>query len=110
LRVIIQDLSEGSGDISAAAITGNSKIGEFSFRIRESKQFIGRNLQNNNRFPQNVIHLQLRRTEFHYAGLIIGGAWWDLQKRIGRRSISLSFIAARNLPDVENSVDDANSF
>jgi Zn-dependent metalloprotease len=75
---------EGFGDISASAITGNSKIGEFGLRVKETQQFVGRNLENNNRFPQNVIHPQLRRTEIHYTGLIVSGAWWDLQKSIGR--------------------------
>jgi Zn-dependent metalloprotease len=75
---------EGFGDISAAAITGNSRIGEFGLRVKETQQFVGRDLENNNRFPQNVIHPQLRRTEIHYAGLIVGGTWWDLQKSIGR--------------------------
>ena len=74
---------EGFGDVSAAAITGNSKIGEFGLRIKETKEFVGRNLENSNRFPQNVIHPELKRTEIHYAGLIVGGAWWDLQKSIG---------------------------
>jgi Zn-dependent metalloprotease len=74
---------EAFGDISAAAITGNSKIGEFGLRIKETQRFVGRELENNNRFPQDVIHPEIKRAEIHHAGLIVGGAWWDLQKSIG---------------------------
>ncbi len=75
---------EAFSDISASAITGNSKLGELALRSRSNGEFRGRNLENNNRYPQNVIDKRFGRSESHYTGLIIGGAWWDLQKTIGR--------------------------
>ena len=90
---------EAFGDVSAVAITGNSKIGEFGLRLRETKEFVGRDLENNNRFPRDVIHPQLKRSEIHHAGLIVGGAWWNLQKTIGSESAQeLLFKALPLLP------------
>ncbi len=74
---------EAFSDISAAAITGNSKIGEFGLRVKETQRFVGRDLENENRFPQDVIHPVIKRSELHHTGLIAGGSLWDLQKSIG---------------------------
>src|SRR5262249_40416585 len=80
---------EGFGDMSDAAITGNSKIGEFGLRKKASKQFVGRNIENNNRFPQNVILPSIHKSEVHFTGLIAGGSWWDLQQAIGSHQAQL---------------------
>jgi hypothetical protein len=74
---------EAFGDISAAALTGNSKIGEFALRSRQTGKFTGRNLQNNRKFPKDMIDPQVHLSEPHYASLIFSGAWWDLKKLIG---------------------------
>ncbi len=74
---------EGFGDVSASAITGNSKLAEYALRLKSNRKFIGRDLENNNRYPNNVIYPAFRQSESHHTGLIFGGAWWDLQKRIG---------------------------
>jgi Zn-dependent metalloprotease len=74
---------EAFSDISAVAINGNPKLGEFALRSRATKKFMGRNLDNRNRFPQNVILKPFGKSEPHYTGLIVGGSWWDLQKVIG---------------------------
>lgn len=74
---------EGFGDISDAAITGNSKIGEFALRVKASKRFVGRNVANTNSFPRDVALPPTKRSEVHHTGLIIGGAWWDLRLLIG---------------------------
>ncbi len=74
---------EGFSDISASAITGNSKLAEFGLRLKSTGRFQGRNLENNNRYPQDVILKGLGKSESHHTGLIVGGAWWDLQKQIG---------------------------
>ena len=74
---------EAFSDISASGITGNSKLAELALRSRSNGRFFGRDLENNNRYPQNVIDKRLGRSQAHYTGLIIGGTWWDLQKVIG---------------------------
>jgi Zn-dependent metalloprotease len=74
---------EGFGDISDAAITGNPKIGEFGLRLKSNKKFIGRNIENQNRFPENVALPRGRKSEVHHTGLIVGGTWWDLRQAIG---------------------------
>ena len=96
---------EGFGDISAAAITGNSKLAEFGLRLK-SGRFIGRNLQNNNRFPQNVILPGWGKSESHHTGLIAGGTWWDLQKEIGRdKAQSILYNSLAILPNDMNFFD-----
>jgi Zn-dependent metalloprotease len=74
---------EGFSDISSAAITGNSKLAEFALSSRETGKFFGRNIENKNSFPQDVILKGYGKSESHHTGLIIGGAWWDLQKTTG---------------------------
>lgn len=74
---------EAFGDISASAITDNPKLAEFGLRLKANKRFIGRNLANQNRFPQNVALPPSRKSEVHHTGLIAGGAWWDLRSMIG---------------------------
>src|SRR5262249_35591681 len=97
---------EGFGDISAAAITHNALLGEFSLRLRSNHRFIGRNLNNHNRFPKDVIRPFLNRSEPHYTGLIVGGAWWDLQKKIGPDAAQkILYNALRLIPDEMNFFD-----
>ena len=74
---------EGFSDISSSAITGNSKLAEFALSSRSTGKFFGRNLENRNSFPKNVILKGLGKSEPHHTGLIVGGTWWDLQKQIG---------------------------
>jgi Zn-dependent metalloprotease len=74
---------EGFGDISAAATTGNPKLAEFGLKLK-SGRFVGRNIDNRNRYPQNVILPGFNKSESHHTGLIVGGAWWEIQKSIGR--------------------------
>ena len=74
---------EGFGDISDAAITGNAKIGEWGLRLKSSKQFIGRNIDNNNLYPRDVAFGNTKKSEVHHTGLIVGGAWWNLREIIG---------------------------
>lgn len=88
---------EGFGDISDAAITGNSKIGEWGLRLKAGKRFIGRDIQNTNHFPQNVIEPTLHKSEVHYTGLIAGGSWWDLSKTIGAETAQRILYESLNL-------------
>jgi Zn-dependent metalloprotease len=74
---------EGFSDVSAAATTGNAKLAEYALRFKSNGRFVGRNLENNNRFPNHVIDPDFGVSESHHTGLSFGGAWWDLQKRIG---------------------------
>ncbi|HSE40001.1 MAG TPA: M36 family metallopeptidase [Acidobacteriota bacterium] len=90
---------EGFSDVSSSAITGNSKLAEFALSRKSNHKFLGRELENNNRFPQNVIYPPLRQSESHHTGLIFGGAWWDLQKRIGlEKAQRILYQSLRMLP------------
>jgi hypothetical protein len=88
---------EAFGDISATAITGNSKLGEFGLRLKSTKRFLGRNLANTNRYPQNVPLPPTRKSEPHHTGLIVGGAWWDLRNSIGAEEAQRILFASLNL-------------
>jgi Zn-dependent metalloprotease len=82
---------EGFSDVSDVAINGNPIVGEFALRYKNGSKFLGRNLDNHNSFPKNVILPGYGKSESHHTGLIFGGSWWDLQKQIG------SAIAQRTL-------------
>ena len=58
-------------------------MAEYALRFKSNRKFVGRDLENNNRYPNNVIYPAFKSSESHHTGLIFGGAWWDLQKRIG---------------------------
>lgn len=101
---------EGFSDVSSSAITGNSKLAEFALRNRSTGRFAGRELENNNRFPQNVVLRGFGRSESHYTGLIFGGAWWDLQKQIGRdKAQSILYRSLAILPNELTFFDIRNS-
>ena len=93
---------EAFGDISAASITGDSKIGEFALREKATKKFVGRDLDNNRTFPRDVILPGYGKSEVHYTGEIMGGTWWDLQKSIGRPAAQK--LLYRSLPMIPNEV------
>lgn len=88
---------EGFGDISDTAITGNSKIGEWALRLKASKHFIGRDVNNSNRYPNDVAFANTRKSEVHHTGLIVGGAWWDLHELIGADKAQNLLLKALNL-------------
>lgn len=92
---------EAFGDMSDAAITGNSKIGEWGLRLKKTKRFVGRNIQNTNHFPQNVIDPPLHQSEVHFTGLIAGGAWWDLTRTIGASTAQKILYASLKLMPIE---------
>lgn len=94
---------EGFGDISACAITGNSKVAEFGLRLKASKKYMGRDINNTNSYPKNVILPGYGKSESHYTGMIVGGAWWDLQKSIGRPAAQQ--ILYRSLPMIPNEMN-----
>ncbi|HSE42628.1 MAG TPA: M36 family metallopeptidase, partial [Acidobacteriota bacterium] len=97
---------EAFADISAAAITGNSKFAEFGFRLKQSKQFRGRNMNNRKKFPQDVVWPEAQLSEPHYTCLIADGTWWDLQKLIGRyQAQRLLYDSARMLSTKMNFFD-----
>jgi Zn-dependent metalloprotease len=97
---------EGFSDVSAAAITGNAKLAEFALSEKDGGRFIGRNLENQNSYPENVIYPPLRQSESHHTGLIFGGAWWDLQKRIGlEKAQRILYQSLRILPKEMNFFD-----
>ena len=87
---------EAFGDISAAAITENSKLAEFGLRSKTTHRFGGRNLNNNRKFPQDVVRPGFGASEVHYTGEIIGGAWWELEQTIG--SFDAQKILFKSLP------------
>jgi Fungalysin metallopeptidase (M36) len=57
-------------------------MGEYALRLKAGK-FIGRNLNNHKRFPQDVIRPGLNASEPHYTSLIASGAWWDVEQKTG---------------------------
>ncbi len=77
---------EGFSDVSDVAITGNPTVGEFALRYKDGKKFLGRNLDNKNTYPKDVLLPGYGKSESHHTGLIFGGAWWDLQQQIGASS------------------------
>jgi hypothetical protein len=91
---------EAFGDISASAITGDSKLFEFSFRLKGSNKFNGRKMKNKKKFPKNVIWPPAGIAEPHYTCLILNGAWWDLQSKIGiLEAQELVYESLRLMPD-----------
>jgi hypothetical protein len=76
-------LHEAFGDISAAAISQTPRLFDFADRPRNGGKWTGRNMSNHNRFPKDVVWKQVGISEPHHTGLILDGAWWDLQKKIG---------------------------
>ena len=97
---------EGFSDISSSGVTGNAKLAEFALRSRETGRFLGRNLENSNSYPKDVVLRGLGRSESHYTGLIIGGAWWDLQKQIGiDKAQSILYHSLAILPNEMNFFD-----
>jgi Zn-dependent metalloprotease len=94
---------EAFGDISACAITGDSKLGEFALRQKSNHKFVGRDLDNHNRFPQNVIYPPVKTSEPHFTGLIVGGSWWDLQKQVNRTNAQK--ILYKSIPLLPNDMD-----
>lgn len=97
---------EGFSDVSDVAITGNSIVGEFALRYKNGSKFLGRNLNNNNTFPKNVILPGYGKSESHHTGLIFGGAWWDLQKQIGAAAAQRTlYQSLRLLPNEMNFFD-----
>lgn len=89
---------EAFGDISAAAITGNSKIGEYGLKYKSGK-FVGRDINNTMKYPQNVIEPKLHEAESHWTSQIVSGAWWDLKKKIGvSKAQKLLYKAASIMP------------
>jgi Zn-dependent metalloprotease len=97
---------EGFSDISSSGITGNATLAEFALRSKETGRFIGRNLENNNRYPEDVVLRGFGRSESHHTGLIIGGAWWDLQKQIGiDQAQSILYNSLTILPNEMNFFD-----
>jgi Zn-dependent metalloprotease len=97
---------EGFGDVSAGAITGNSVLAEYALRYKNGGKFIGRNLDNHNSYPKNVILPGYGKSEAHHTGLIFGGAWWDLQKQIGASTAQRTlYQSLRLLPNELNFFD-----
>ena len=78
-----QSFHEAFGDISACALSGNSRMGEFASINNKTGKWEGRNLDNKNRYPVHVSDPEKHMAEPHHTGLIAGGSWWDLQKEIG---------------------------
>jgi len=97
---------EGFSDVSDVAITGNPVVGEFALRYKNGSKFLGRNLDNNNSFPKNVLLPGYGKSESHHTGLIFGGAWWDLQKQIGAATAQRTlYQGLRLLPNEMNFFD-----
>lgn len=88
---------EGFGDMSDSAITGNSKIGEFALRAKVSKKFLGRDVDNHNSFPADVVLKPTGKSEVHHTGLIAGGAWWSLRNIIGADAAQSILLKSINL-------------
>lgn len=97
---------EGFSDVSDVAISGNPIVGEFALRYKNGSKFLGRNLDNHNSFPKNVILPGYGKSESHHTGLIFGGAWWDLQKQIGAATAQRTlYQSLRLLPNEMNFFD-----
>ncbi len=93
---------EAWGDILAAGILGNSKMGEYALTVTGTGEWYGRDLDNNRRYPQNVIYPWWGYSEVHWTGEIIGGVFWDLYEKIGSRALQAFFDANQLLDGSEN--------
>lgn len=80
---------EGWGDMVAAWLNGNSKIGEYGLSEWADGSFHGREINNAAKYPKDVIDPELGRSEEHHTGLIPGGVFWDLRKKVGARAIQI---------------------
>lgn len=97
---------EAFGDISSSAFSGNSRLAEYGFLNRQTGKWEGRNLDNNNSYPKNVVDPVKHTAERHYTSLIASGSWWDLQQQIGiPRAQSLLYQCLRLLPAEMNFFD-----
>ena len=82
-------LHEGTADINAALLLDNPQVGRGFFGPGTHL----RDLANTNRWPQDD-------GEIHYAGQIIGGAFWDLRQSVGLAiARHLAHFAKYGIPD-----------
>lgn len=84
---------EGMADVVACMIMDDARLGRGFFGPGSTL----RNLDNSNRYPQNV------SADPHITGLIIGGTFWDLREATSLETASyLSHFAKYGLPDDPN--------
>ncbi|MCL3779215.1 hypothetical protein EMN47_02335 [Prolixibacteraceae bacterium JC049] len=87
---------EGLADLFSALILDESEVGRDVY-IDGAEQRI-RNLDNSLRYPEDF-----RKTDGHYSGQILSGAFWDIKKAIGKDAVArLSHFAKYAMPDDVN--------
>ncbi|MEW6368376.1 MAG: M36 family metallopeptidase [Acidobacteriota bacterium] len=91
-------IHEGFSDSVAGQMSGNSKMGEWALSYRGSGKFVGRNIDNRNRYPDDVQDPEYGQAESHYTGLIFGGLYWEMRRALGPdKAVSLLFDALTRL-------------
>lgn len=71
---------EATADIYAASILDDSKVGRY-YSPADTTKFI-RDVNNNRKYPQHI------NGESHNDGMVLGGALWDVRKRVSLDYIS----------------------
>ena len=74
-------MNEAYSDYFPCSFFDDPDLGEWSVSNRRGL----RNLDNNNRFPDQLFHPAIGDLEEHFTGLIWGGGCWTLRARIGAR-------------------------
>ena len=74
-------MNEAYADYFPCSFFNDADMGEWAVSNRRGM----RNLDNNQRFPDDIFQPRLGEPEEHFTGLIWGGACWTLRERIGAR-------------------------
>lgn len=99
-------IHEGTGDAVAAHLNGNSKLAEWALSYRGTGEFVGRNVDNTNRYPDDVQDPEFGQAESHHTGLIVGGLFWQIREALGAdTAIKLYFDALNRLGPRANFFD-----
>ncbi|MEW6364116.1 MAG: M36 family metallopeptidase [Acidobacteriota bacterium] len=99
-------IHEATGDSLACQMSGNSKMGEYATRFRATGKWIGENIHNKRRYPDDVDDPERGEAEVHHTGLIACGMFWQMRKTLGPdKAIALYFDALHRLGPHANFFD-----
>ena len=76
-----RSMGEGYADYFPCSFFNDPVVGEWAVNSRRGM----RNLENSNRFPDDIRSPRTGEPEEHFTGLIWGGACWTLRQRLGQR-------------------------
>ena len=76
-----RSMGEGYADYFSCSLLNDPDMGEWAVNSRLGM----RNLENSNRFPDDIRSPRTGKLEEHFTGLIWGGACWTLRERLGPR-------------------------